>query len=228
MIRAVFFDAVGTLIVPQPAPTEVYFEVGRRHGSSLTCAEIGRRFRLAFKVEDEIDRAHAWKTDELREEQRWRTIVGTVLDDVNDSDACFHDLWCHFSNAEAWRCVDGVKQVLSDLAQRGYVLGMASNFDARLRNVAAGLPELQPLQHLVISSEIGWRKPARQFFEQAAGQASLSAAEIMFVGDDPINDGEGARTGGMPVVILNRDGNMNMLPALLDLLPGTRDTTSVS
>src|SRR5207302_1039003 len=48
-VRAVFFDAVGTLIHPEPPAGAVYAEVGRRHGSRLTAAEIARRFAAAFR-----------------------------------------------------------------------------------------------------------------------------------------------------------------------------------
>src|SRR5438132_4457852 len=114
MFRAVFFDAVGTLIEPQPFPAEAYCEIGRQYGSRLTCEEIEQRFRLAFRHEDELDRQQNWRTDEPREEQRWRSIVGTVLDDVSNREACFGELWRHFANAPAWRCLHGVERVLAE------------------------------------------------------------------------------------------------------------------
>src|SRR4051812_28466125 len=116
MLRAVYFDAVGSLIESQPSPARVYFEIGRRYGSCLTCDEIAHRFRLAFRREDERDREQGWRTDEPREEARWRSIVATVLDDVRDREACFRDLWQHFAKAESWRCLDGVQRVLAELA----------------------------------------------------------------------------------------------------------------
>ena len=37
--RAVFFDAVGTLLHPDPSAAEVYAGVGRRYGSRLSVSE---------------------------------------------------------------------------------------------------------------------------------------------------------------------------------------------
>ena len=42
-VQAIFFDAVGTLIFPQPTAAAIYAEVGRRHGSRLAIDEIRDR-----------------------------------------------------------------------------------------------------------------------------------------------------------------------------------------
>src|SRR5262249_5289944 len=192
-VRAVFFDAVGTVIFPEPPAAEVYAAVGRRHGSRLPPGLIGDRFRAAFRREEQFDLDNGLRTDEERERRRWRHIVAAVLDDVADGEACFRELFEHFSRPGAWACAPDAAATWAGLAGRGYRLGMASNYDRRLRAVAAGLPELRPLGALVISSEVGWRKPAPQFFDALVRQAGVSAGEILFVGDDPINDDGGAR-----------------------------------
>ena len=101
-VRAVFFDAVGTLIVPDPPAPEAYAAVGRRHGSRLAVATVADRFRAAFRREEESDRAAGWRTDDRREGRRWRSIVAAVLDDVPDAEACFRELWDHFARPAAW------------------------------------------------------------------------------------------------------------------------------
>src|SRR5207245_9118818 len=127
-------------------------------------ARITPRFIAAFAREEAIDYANRLRTSETREIERWRRIVGQVLDDVTDSDSCFRELFEHFSRPESWRCDPDAAATINILARHGYALGMASNYDQRLRSVVAGLTALRPLQHLVISSAVGWRKPATQFF----------------------------------------------------------------
>src|SRR5689334_3886912 len=102
-VRAVFFDAVGTLIHPEPPAPVVYAEVGRSFGSRLTPAEIAARFRTAFAREDALDLAAGLRTNEERERRRWRHIVGAVLDDVSDAGGCFEELFAHFGRPAAWR-----------------------------------------------------------------------------------------------------------------------------
>ena len=202
-IRAVFFDAVGTLFHPEPAAPLVYAEVGRRHGSRLDIDTIASRFRSAFRHEDEIDCRHGLRTDEAREGERWRRIVATVLDDVADADACFKELFEHFSRPENWRLDAAAAVTLMNLARRRYVLGLASNYDRRLRRVVAGTPGLEAIQHLVISSEVGWRKPAPEFFAALCRAVELPPEQIAFVGDDRENDYEGARQAGLQAILLD-------------------------
>src|SRR5262249_2058800 len=118
------------------------------------------------------------------------------------------ELWLHFSQPGAWRCLEGVGETLTALERRGLVLGVASNFDSRLRSVVAGLPELCPLRQFVISSEVGWGKPAAPFFRAVIGTAGAPPEHILFVGDDPVNDDEGARAAGLKVVLLDPCGNL--------------------
>ncbi len=216
-IAAVFFDAVGTLIHPRPDAATVYADVGRHFGSRHTADAIARRFRSAFQVHEEEDRRAGWRTDEARELRRWREIVAEVLDDVTDPAACFAALYDHFRRPDSWECAADTEAVLRELARRGYVLGMASNFDERLRHVAEGLPELRPVRHLVISAEVGWRKPAPAFFEVILRQTRLPPERILFIGDDPGNDFAGPRAAGMHALLFDPKSRHSDRPRLAGL-----------
>jgi putative hydrolase of the HAD superfamily len=202
-VRAIFFDAVGTLIHPHPPATAVYAEVGRRHGSRLDESEIAAGFRAAFQREEEFDRTVGGRTNEEREVARWRCIVDSVLFDTRESDACFQELWNHFSRPSAWRIEPDTAPVLSALRERGYVLGVASNYDHRLRMVATGLPEFEHFTHLAVSAELQWRKPAREFFAALCKLTGLDPTRILLVGDDRINDYEGALAVGMHAILVD-------------------------
>ena len=225
-IRGVVFDAVGTLIHPAPPAPAVYAEIGRRFGSRWTQTEIGKRFRAAFQREEAEDRP-GLRTSEDREERRWRHIVSEVLDDVADKEACFRILFDHFAQPAAWRCAPETGPLLSTLAARGYRLGIASNYDRRLRSVVAGMPALAPVKHLIISAEVGWRKPAAEFFAAVSAALKLPPGEILFVGDDRTNDYEGGRSFGMQVILFDSREKMigtdvvriKSLSELLAMLP---------
>jgi putative hydrolase of the HAD superfamily len=205
-VDAVFFDAVGTLIHPEPPAALAYAEVGRRHGSKLAEAVIRQRFAAAFAREEAADAAAGLRTDEGREVRRWWSIVTAVLDDVRDPEMCFADLYEHFARPAAWRVEAEAAAVLRELAARGLVVGVASNFDRRLRGVAAGLPALADVRHLVISSEVGWRKPAPPFFAALAEVAGVPAPRILLAGDDWDNDYVGAQAAGLRVVLFDPRG----------------------
>jgi putative hydrolase of the HAD superfamily len=199
----IFFDAVGTLLYPEPPAAQVYVSIGRHFGSRLDEQTVAARFRAAFRREEEVDYTAGLRTNEAREIDRWRNIVTEVLDDVADREACFQALFKHFSRIDAWRCAADAATILNMLSDRGHVLGIASNFDHRLRGLVENLPELRPIRHLVISSEVGWRKPASAFFDSMCRCVDTPAERILYVGDDPINDYQGARAAGMRAVLLD-------------------------
>jgi putative hydrolase of the HAD superfamily len=215
MISAVFFDAVGTLIHPEPPAAVVYSEIGARFGTSYSVEEIARRFVAAFKREEDLDRRHGWRTSEDRERQRWRTIVATVLDDVSDHQACFDKLYEHFAQPDAWRLEAATTLLLRDLKQRGLVIGLASNYDHRLLGVVRGLPELHCIDHIIVSAAVGWRKPAPDFFAAVCEVVAQPPERIVFVGDDVVNDYEGARAAGLRAFLLENAGQLQALRGML-------------
>ena len=207
----IFFDAVGTLLHPEPAAPEVYASIGRRFGTRLDGTTIAARFRVAFRRQEEADYADGLHTDEKREFERWRAIVAEVLDDVSDGEACFQELYAHFARPDAWYCLPEIAEVMQTLTARGHVLGIASNFDHRLRGLVENLPTLRSIHHIVVSSEIGWRKPASAFFAEIARRTDAPVERILYVGDDPINDYEGAQTAGIRAVLLDASSRLSSL-----------------
>ncbi|HEV3142811.1 MAG TPA: HAD-IA family hydrolase [Gemmataceae bacterium] len=200
-VRAIFFDAVGTLLHPSPLAHEVYAEVGAKFGHFLPTEIIRTRFREAFQLQEQHDARNDWATSEKRELRRWQEIVRTVFED----DKLFSQLWQHFAEPSAWRVIPEAGEVLAELSRRSFVLGLASNFDRRLHTVAAGFPELEPLGIRLISSEIGCRKPSPKFFEALVKAAGCTPQQILYVGDNPANDYEGATAAGLRAVLVDED-----------------------
>jgi putative hydrolase of the HAD superfamily len=219
-IEAVVFDAVGTLIHPEPPAAVVYTHIGRRFGSRLAPDIVASRLTEAFRREEAADRLSGLRTSETRERARWRAIVASVLDDVSDPEACFQELFAHFARPEAWCCRPEDGPTLRSLRRRGYILGLASNYDRRLRSVAAGLAPLRPVEHLVISSEVGWRKPARPFFDAVCRVVGADPGRVLYVGDDPANDYEGARAAGLQAVLLDPEAKV---PTTADWVTSLRE-----
>ncbi|MCI0379595.1 MAG: HAD family hydrolase [Gemmataceae bacterium] len=212
-LQAVFFDAVGTLFHAKPAVAKVYWSVAKRFGSSLTAAEIQSRFAYAFGAEETRDRDNAFRTDEARELRRWRDIVRYALTDVTDPEACLAELYAHFGRPEAWQCHPDAASLLAHLADAGYRLGLASNYDQRLHAVVGGhlgMPFLSAGKqecclHVVVSATVGWKKPAPEFFQAVCRAVQLAPEEIVFVGDDVDNDAHGARRAGLRAVLFDSE-----------------------
>jgi putative hydrolase of the HAD superfamily len=203
-IRAVFFDAVGTLLFPEPSAPVVYAAAARRQGLHLPNDQLLERFLAAYRTQEATDRAAGWGTSEARERERWAHVVGRTLRGVPDPEACFEELFGHFAEPSAWRVNRDVPAVFAHLRARGVVIGIGSNYDSRLLRVLAGHPELAPLcDRVVVSAAVGHRKPSAEFFRAVALSAGCDPGEVLFVGDDTENDYDGATAAGLPAVLLD-------------------------
>ena len=222
-IRWVFFDAVGTLIHPDPGAVAVYTDAARRRGVDLSPDLIRSRFWAAYQAEEEVDRAAGWVTSEAREEARWRRIVAESLPEVAADPTLFPELFGHFGRPEAWRVDGDAAGVFAELLTRGKSLGVGSNYDARLLSVAAGHPQLDPAAlPFVVSAAVGWRKPGAGFFAEVVRVAGVPAGDLLFVGDDLDNDYHGATAAGLRAVLLDprsrHPGVPNRITRLADIL----------
>jgi putative hydrolase of the HAD superfamily len=224
-IRWIAFDAVGTLIRPSPSVGVIYQRVGARHGSRLGVDAVTRRFRdvfarlgesteLACGCLESDDHLH---TCDTRERLRWQRIVRSVLDDVQDSDACFEELFAHFRQPDAWICFPEVGPALRRLREAGYRLAIASNFDRRLHSVMDGTSELSAIELRLISAEIKHRKPSERFFAALARATGAAPSEILFVGDDPAIDVAAAQAAGFWALQIDRGNASDKNPALRSL-----------
>ena len=221
-IEGIVLDAVGTLIHPSPPVVEIYRAAAERQGVFLDEDELKRRFRNVFAEDEARERLGSMETDEAIEVERWRRIVRRVLAGLTDSARAFRELWDHFGRAEAWRCYPDVAPALGVLRARGIRMVIGSNFDGRLRDVAERLPELAALsQSLVISSEVGYRKPHAHFYRAACERLALPADRVLSVGDDLENDVQGAKRAGLRSVHIDRRGSglgaVNVLSDLVQL-----------
>jgi HAD superfamily hydrolase (TIGR01549 family) len=98
--------------------------------------------------------------------------------------------------------------LLAELRQR-YRLAVVSNFDyAPTCRAILDREGIAPLfETVVISDEVGWRKPKPVIFETALDRMGLRPAEALFVGDRADIDVIGARGVGMPTVWINREAS---------------------
>ena len=106
--RWLIFDAVGTLIEPDPPVAVAYQSIAARYGSRATLVEVGERFRRAFRLSETDGFPNGppagltWSSSDAIEVARWRWIVQQVVPDVDDIDRCFIELWDHFAQPTSW------------------------------------------------------------------------------------------------------------------------------
>jgi FMN phosphatase YigB (HAD superfamily) len=109
--------------------------------------------------------------------------------------------------ADAARAVPGQGALLDWLRGR-YRLGLVSNFDysPTVARILAHGGLTERFETVVVSDEVGWRKPSPAIFEAAFARLGVTREECLFVGDRPELDVIGAKAVGMAVAWLNADG----------------------
>ena len=98
----------------------------------------------------------------------------------------------------------GAIETLKELKRRGYLLGVVTNGVSSLQNIkldTAGIRDLFDV--VVVSGDIGVYKPDRRIFDEAARRLGVQNSEVLFVGDHPVNDIEGALGAGMQAIRMN-------------------------
>lgn len=197
---------------PDPGVAQAYRAAIQQHcGLQVSQDTVANAIRKGLSGRSS---ANNLRTDEAAEEEFWAALIRELCPDSAGFQACFDHLFAHFGNAENWSCFPDVAGAISEIQAHGFPCAIASNFDRRLNSVCDGLPSLAGITHRIISSVVGWRKPAPQFFAAVGQEFDLPLHEILMVGDDLNNDVLGAVAAGMSAVLICRDESVTFeLPA---------------
>jgi len=206
--RAVFFDAGHTLLYAHPDLGAVYAETTARFGVELSGERIMEVVAPVFR---EYAREHAGRlgASDAQDRAMWREITRRIHSRIDalravEFEAWFEALYRRFGEADAWRFYDDVIPALEALRRRGLRLGIVSNWDTRLRGICTGLGLDRLVDFLVISAEVGVRKPDPRIFREALRRAGVPAEETVHVGDLPDEDAAGATAAGVRAFLIDR------------------------
>ncbi len=215
-MRAIFFDAAGTLIHLPKGVGYHYALVAQGVGLKFEADALNRAFLSAWKQMPARPVIDGPRPDD--DKGWWRELVDLTINQVApdtsalDRDAFFEAAYSHFAEAGVWELYPEVVEVLEALRPR-FELAVVSNFDGRLRMILHHLGVSGFFSHVFVSSEIGADKPDPLIYQRALKLSGLRPDETLHVGDDPIRDWQGAEMAGIPVFRLERPKN-----SLRDLL----------
>src|SRR5271166_1482551 len=186
MLKALFFDAAGTLFEAREPVGHTYARIGRKHGLGADDAAVSAGFRRAFASTPGLAFGPGLRADEIRRLERewWYGLVRRSfegLGEFDSFDAFFEELFAYFGDSTSWEPLPEAHAVLRSLKDAKLKLGIISNFDARLYRILEGL-ELRPFfETVTISSEAGYAKPAPQIFATALSDLGVTSAEAVHI-----------------------------------------------
>ena len=237
MLRAVFFDLYGTLV-------DITTDEGAPETGASFALWVARRFGPEA---EERERGHPFVSDlralrpapVLHAEPDIAPVVAAHLQAILERAPSPLE---KAEMAEAFRAASrrvlapfpGAREALVALRRR-YRVGLISNAQllfTRPELQQVGLPE-SLFDPLVISSQVGVRKPSRRIFGAALERAGVPPGEAMHVGNDPFDDVDGAAQAGLRTCLVDAprrkrepvyapDLRVHLVAELPDLLLGER------
>ncbi len=237
-LRAVSFDAGGTLFHTARPVGELYGLVAARHGIALAAEDVSTRFHAALVKAPPLAFPDV-PAPEIRARERawWRNLVASVVAGtlpVSRFDAYFDDLFEFFATPAAWRVDSDAPALLHQLRRQGLAVLVVSNFDSRLRRILQALGLAPLIDSVTISSEAGAAKPDPRIFTVALRSAGLSPTEVIHVGDTARDDLVAGRAAGLDVILVAHGSPpiqttaMAVVPRLGDVLRLIRSRTGAA
>ena len=208
MLKAVFFDAAGTLFDAREPVGHTYARVARKHGLPADDAAVSAGFRRAFSSTPGLAFGPGRRADEIRRLERewWYGLVRRSFEGLGEFDsfeAFFAELFAYFGDPASWAPLPEAHSVLRRLKDTNLKLGIISNFDYRLYGILDGLGLRPFFDTVTISSEAGYAKPAGEIFASALSVAGISSAEAVHIGDSEHMDVRGAQAAGLRAILID-------------------------
>lgn len=233
-IRTIFFDAGFTLLHPNPSIAEICQEV---------CAKLGLHVHLEAlqtsikAIESQFFQAkplrHVWD-HEASIRNLWldfyTSLLRPVIEEKNEPLLLklAQQLIEEFGYHTRWQLYEDVLPTLELLHQRGYTMGVISDWGIALHTILRQHNLLQYFDCTVASASVRWAKPSPTLYETALERSNSIPEFSIHVGDSYVHDVLGARSVGITPIFLDRSKQIqvenldcvmiNSLTELVDLL----------
>ena len=217
MIRGIVFDLDGTLLdhdgSEMAALSKLYPTLPRGAGGAREWLAYPDFVAAWHAAAEEGWHRYVQGEFSFAEQRAWR--VRQVLASQPESESAsqsvtdeeVHDIFARYLALyeESWVLYPDAKPCLAELA--AFPLGVITNGDGdqqrrKLRDTGVAAC----FRSVVISGDVGVAKPHREIFDRSAAQMGLPPDELLFIGDNPHTDVQGALGAGWHCVWLNRLG----------------------
>jgi putative hydrolase of the HAD superfamily len=201
-LRAVLFDAGGTLINPDYARVVGVMErvLGRApRVEAFVEAEYAGRAAVEAVMADESSSSDG---------ERWTIHFGAMFAALGCGQDEIRRLSPHVvaehRRANLWtEPIPGTAEALASLRGAGFIVGCVSNADGTVDRLLAGAGLAGHLEFIVDSGAVGIEKPDPRIFALALELAGVPPADALYVGDLYPVDVVGARRAGIEPVLLD-------------------------
>ncbi|PTG56777.1 HAD family hydrolase [Staphylococcus chromogenes] len=202
-IKAIIFDLEGTLLDRKKSRDKFIEEQYERFHDYLVRVQASDYRKKFIELDDDEDHD---KPDLYKE-----IIKQFNIDRLSWKDL-FHDFEMHF-----YRYVFpfyDTHYTLQKLTEAGYKIAVIANGKSNIKHYriyALGIEDY--VNHLSTSETVGFRKPHPRIYEDILEKLNVAPSEVIYVGDDALNDVAPARAMGMVSIwYRHKEGDVELEP----------------
>ena len=205
--RGVLMDLDGTLYRTRPMRRRMALALGlspltslapRRSIASIKAIACFRRVREELR--------ELGCPEESLEELQYAKPAGRLGIESADLRATVEE-WMHVRPLRYLKpCIwPDLTDFLAQCTSRGTALGVFSDFPVESKLEALGIADSFSLKLCATDPDVNAFKPHPRGFQRACERWDFAPTDVLYVGDRPDVDAEGARAAGMPCAILGAD-----------------------
>ena len=229
-LSAVFLDVGGTILRPSISVGSAYSSALEFTGVTLDPEDLDCAFMKEFNNRKQVartSRGTAYGSTHEEAKTFWHSVfMATLPSEVKahpQVGKAFEEVYRYFGEGQAWALFPDTMPFLEELRRHQVPVIIVSNWDARLPQLLDALGITPWVQRVIGSFQVGSEKPAPEIFVAALESLKVPASfqQVLHVGDNDAEDGEGARALGIPFVRVDRaskNPSDSVVPSLLDIL----------
>ena len=214
MLKGIFFDLYGTLYKYGNMPKawddwlDTLYLNFRIFDKNLTKDSLSNACEGFFSKDEPVEDGSGLSLFERRIKRLAQELSYNIPDETIKKTAT--------ENLNAWHnyiTLDEQTIPLLESLKDRFVLGLVSNFDhpEHVKNLLAADKIDKYFSSIVISGEVGFKKPDKRIFDITLQNTNLLSEEVLFVGDSN-DDIQGAKSAGIVPIHIKRDSeSVNML-----------------
>jgi len=202
--RFVTFDCAGTLLKVDWAPGRFAVECARACGLDFGDAEESAYSRLLRQRWQDYEELNTTR-DEATLDGFWRQLTLDWLAQENHAAVTEQVLeQARERLLEKFEVFEDVLPCLDALSQLGVRVAIISNWDYSLHRILRAKGLTDRFEFAIASLEEGVEKPHERIYRIALDKLGAEPHEVAHVGDDPVDDFNGAREAGLRGLLIDR------------------------
>ena len=220
-MKFITFDITNTLIKVSPSVGYHYRNLAKKFDYEFDEEVLNKNFGRFFKHQNKLHPGYGYKSG-MNSQDWWHGIIRNLVHENSKSkmlqppteleiSKISEHIYLEFSKEIYWKKYENCDSILDSLKQKGFGLGVISNFDERLFEIVKNLGIKNYFDWILIPSNSGGHsKPDRDIFLKAFELSKMKDPnELLHVGDDLELDIKASESCGFNSILVKHSSIIN-------------------